>query len=168
MTEYNEYVNTVKARLKKYNIFKATIESLSCDIHAKESILEKAISLGAPIAMYDNMPKGGSGELTTVERQAEERMMIRMDIDRAKYNLAETEFILGQLDRAMGALPQEDQFLLRGHYIDGRDWKVLGYELHYTERWARKKASRAIKTMTIIIFGPKACPDDTIWAFVRR
>ena len=168
MTEYNEYVNTVRGRLKKYRMFRATVASLTADIEDQERILAKAMDLGAPIAMYDNMPKGGSSELTTVERQTEERLRVQRGIQRAILTRDETQFIIDQLDRALGTLSQEEEDLLRGHYIDGKDWQVLGYEQHYTERWARKKAGKALKTMAFIIFGPKSCPEQLSLAFVGR
>ena len=142
MKEYNDYVSEVRRFLKNYNTFKATVKSLTADIEAQEELLRKADNLGAPIAKYDNMPKGGTGELNTVERQTEDRLRRQERIYKARLNRDELQLKLDQVDRAMGALSYEEQELLRGHYVEGKDWHSLGYENNYSERWAGRRQAR--------------------------
>jgi hypothetical protein len=122
MNGYNDYFSITKRWLKEYNTFKATVASMTADIKTQEEMLERAMSLGAPIAMYDNMPKGGRGELTTVERQAQERMRRRESIERAKLNRDEIQRIIDRVDRAVSSLDVEEQELLHGFYRNGKSW----------------------------------------------
>ena len=165
MNEYNDYVSEVRRFLKNYNTFKATVKSLTADIEAQEELLRKADNLGAPIAKYDNMPKGGTGELNTVERQTEDRLRRQERIYKARLNRDELQLKLDQVDRAMGALSYEEQELLRGRYVEGKDWHSLGYENNYSERWAREKAGKALKTLALVICGPKAFPKQLSFVF---
>lgn len=167
MNEYNDYVSITRRWLKEYNTFKATVASMTADIKTQEEMLERAMDLGAPIAMYDNMPKGGNGELTTVERQAQERMRRRESIERAKLNRDEIQRIIDRVDRAVSSLDAEEQELLLGFYIHGRSWQSLGYEHHYSERWARKKGGEALKSVAFAIFGIKARPQQLSFVFAE-
>ena len=167
MNEYNDYVSITRRWLKDYNTFKATVASMTADIKTQEEMLERAMDLGAPIAMYDNMPKGGSGELTTVERQTQERMRRRESIERAKLNRDEIQRIIDRVDRAVSSLDVEEQELLQGFYRKGKSWLTLGYEHHYSERWARKRGTEAVKKMAFLIFGVKACPQQLSFVFAE-
>lgn len=168
MNDYNEYVNVIKGRLKNYSMFKKMVSDMTADIATQEEMLSRAMDLGAPIAAYDSMPRGGSSELTTVERLTEDRLRVRENIRRTTLNRDETQLIIDQIDRTLMALSQEEEELLRGYYIDGLSWQTIGYEHHYSERWARKKAKKALRTMALMIFGPKSCPEQLTLAFVGR
>lgn len=167
MNEYNDYIAITRRWLKSYNTFVATVQSMTADIEAQERILRTADDLGAPIAAYDSMPKGGSGELNTVERKAEDRLRRQNNIEREKLNRDEIQRIIDRLDRAIKALQPEEQELIYGHYIDGRDWYSLGYERHYSERWAREKAGKAIRTIAFVLFGVKAHPVQLSFVFAE-
>lgn len=165
MNEYNDYVSITRRWLKDYNTFKATVANMTADIEAQERILEQSLDLAAPIAMYDNMPKGGSGELNAVERQVADRMRREDSIKRAKLNRDELQRVLDKIDRALASLSPEDQDLLHGFYVEGQSWMELGYRNHYSERWARKRGTEALKTMAFVIFGAKARPEQLSFVF---
>ena len=167
MNEYNDYISITKRWFKSYNTFKVTVASMTADIETQERMLASADDLGAPIAKYDSMPKGGSGELNAVERQTEDRLRRQQEINRAKLNRDEIQRIIDRLDRAMESLPQEDRELLHGHYMMNRDWCSLGYERHYSERWAREKAGKALRTVAFMLFGVKAQPMQLSFVFAE-
>lgn len=165
MTGYNDYISITRRWLKEYNTFKATVASMTADIDAQEEILTKSLDLGAPIAKYDSMPRGGEGDLNAVERQTEDRLRRQESIYRARLNRDEIQRIIDQIDRAVGSLSFEEQDLLRGYYMAGQSWHDLGYERHYSERWAREKAGKALKTVAFIIFGVKSRPQQLSFVF---
>ena len=114
MNDYNEYINVLKGRLKNYRMFKKMVSDMTADIATQEEMLARAMDLGAPIAAYDSMPHGGS-ELTTVERQTEDRLRVRENIRRTALNRDETQLIIDQLDRTLMALSPEEEELPRGY-----------------------------------------------------
>ena len=91
MNEYNDYVRITRGWLREYNTFKATVESMTQDIEAQQRLLDMSQDLTAPIAKYDNMPKGGTPELNAVESAAEDRMRRELAINRERLNRDEIQ-----------------------------------------------------------------------------
>lgn len=154
MRAYNEYVNTVKNRLRNYNQFKITLANLRDSIAAKRDAIEHDVN--APISKYGGMPSGGKPELNAVESAAEHHMIMRDEIDSDLRNIAAIELTMRKIDRAISGLSETDQRLIKGHYFEGLSWEELGCELYYSEKWARERAGKAVKQMAGMIFGPKA------------
>ena len=68
LTGYNDYVNTTRGWLKRYNQFVVTAENMRDEIAANKKIMEADVS--APCAKYGDEPGGGTSELNTVEAAA--------------------------------------------------------------------------------------------------
>ncbi|MFI5305751.1 MAG: sigma-70 family RNA polymerase sigma factor [Polyangiales bacterium] len=49
--------------------------------------------------------------------------------------------------RALELLPEQERFLVRGHYIDGRNFDELAKELGLSKSWASRLHSRALDRM---------------------
>jgi RNA polymerase sigma factor FliA len=49
--------------------------------------------------------------------------------------------------RALDLLPEQERFLIRGHYIDGRNFDELAKELGLSKSWASRLHSRALDRM---------------------
>lgn len=150
---YNDYVATVKRWLKAYNMFTITIENLQENIADKERELDYDVN--APVSRYD-VVAGGKSELTTVERAADRHMHIRQEIEDMKQSILDIQSSMRKVDRALEGLGETDRHLVEGHFLQGISWEQLGDEMHYSEKWARERAGKAVKEMAIMIFGPKA------------
>lgn len=152
MKEYNDYIQATRNYLKRYNQFQATIANLKDDICGMEQELECELSPAAPISKYSDEPGGGKPELNAVESLAEKRLAMRGRIDEARKSIENISRILRKVDRAIDALPREEERLIRGHYIERKSWEQLSEELYLTEKWASEKARRAVKEMSFTIF----------------
>ena len=167
MKEYNDYISITRRWLKEYNTFKATVANMDADIKAQEELLTKAQDLGAPIANYDAMPRGGSAELNAVESAAQDRIRRQQAIYRERLNRDEIQRIIDRIDRAMLTLEEEDQDVLREYYLDKNSWVHIGQKYHYSERWAREKGGKALRTVAFVIFGVKARPEQLAFVFAE-
>ena len=150
MKEYNDYIQTTRTYLKRYNQFKATIENLEDDIEGLEKQIE--LDVAAPISKYGGMPGGGTPELNAVEAAAARHEQINRRIQKDKASIDNISRIIRKVDRALGVLKEEDRQLITGHYFDRKSWRQLGMEMYLTEEWACEKARRAVKEMSFTIF----------------
>jgi hypothetical protein len=144
--------------LKRYNQFKVTIANLNDDIDAMEHAIEEDVA--APIANYGGMPGGGTPELNTVEAAAERHNKMKDMIHKDRESIQNIERILRKVDRAITELKPDDQFLIKGHFIDHRSWGELSAEKFFTEKWARERSRKAIKQMAFMLFGSRAMPEQ--------
>lgn len=150
MKEYSDYIQTTRTYLKRYNQFKATIENLQDDIDGLKQAIEHDVA--APISRYGDEPGGGTPELNVVEAAAARHAAMNKRIAEAQASIDSISRIIRKVDRALGALPDEDKRLIVGHYIDRKSWRQLGREEYLTEEWACEKARRAVKEMSFTIF----------------
>ena len=165
MNGYNDYISITRRWMKEYNTFRATVESMTADIQEQQKLLSRSENLCAPIANYDGMSKGGSPGLNGVEAKAYDRLRREASIHRQTLNRDEIKRIIDTIDRALNTLSLEDQAVLTEHYIDGRSWEQIGYCRNYSERWAREKGGKALKSLAFVIFGVKARPEQLTFVF---
>jgi RNA polymerase sigma factor for flagellar operon FliA len=52
-----------------------------------------------------------------------------------------------RVQRALAVLPEQELFLIRGHYIDGRNFDELAAELGLSKSWASRLHTRALGRM---------------------
>jgi DNA-directed RNA polymerase specialized sigma subunit len=165
--EYNDYVRTVRLWLKEYNNFKAMVTAMDDDIKTQARLLDQAEDLTAPIAKYDGMPRGGSSPLTAVESAAQDRIRRKYAICQEQLNRDEVQRIIDRINRALHSLPQEEREVLTEFYIEQQSWEQIGDSHHYSERWARDKAGKALKNMAFFIFGVRARPEQLEFVFLE-
>ena len=164
LTGYNDYVNTTRGWLKRYNQFVVTAENMRDEIAANKKIMEADVS--APCAKYGDEPGGGTSELNTVEAAASRHEYLNQRIAEAQSTIDEIERILRTINRTIDGLPKDDGKLIRDHYIDRKSWRDISNEVYLTEKWARDRGNKAIKEMAKMIFGIKAMPPDQQSLFI--
>ena len=160
MNEYNDYISITRRWLKDYNLFKVTIKNMNKDIEAQQKILDYGSA--APIAKYGDSPKGGGGELNTVEMAADDRIKRQEEIYMAMINRDDIQRHIDRIDNAVDSLEDEEREVLQEHYFEGDSWEHIGRNRHYSEQWARKKGGKALKQVAFILFGLKARPPEQI------
>lgn len=146
MKEYNDYVQTTRGYLKRYNQFRVAVANLEDDIDGMERALSR------------------DPEINTAETARCEKISLR--IQEAQESIDSISRILRKIERAIEALDEEKKKLIRGHYIEGKSWRRLALENYLTEKWASEKARRAVKEMAFMIFGKKPAPRQIDSPFV--
>jgi RNA polymerase sigma factor FliA len=53
----------------------------------------------------------------------------------------------GRVRRALASLPEQERFLIQGHYLDGRHFDELAAELGLSKSWASRLHTRALRLM---------------------
>lgn len=150
MREY-DYIKLTRQYLKKYNQLKIAVQNLDDEIHAQEMLLEsESIS---SVRYGDDAVSGGRGELNVTEAAADRRIKTEKRIDRMRQEKAELERILRKIDRALDGVSELDCDLIRGHYIDGENWQMLGDKHFCSEKWARDRGGRALREVAYMVFG---------------
>ena len=165
MREYNDYISTTRRYLQNYRTFLVTIENLQDDIAAQQQLLDSCADMPPAIGSYDS-PRGGIPELNTVERSASDRMKRQNAIVKLTGDLNELRRIVRKIDRSLAALTGEEETLIRAHYFDGRSWAEIGEANHYSEKWARDKGGKALRSIATMIFGVRVMPEQTHFVFI--
>lgn len=153
MREYNDYVQTTKEYLRRYREFKATVDNLHDEIEAQEKLL--ALDAVAPTPKYGDDTSGGSGELTSTEAAAAQRIALEQSVREKKLEAERIERTIRKVDRALDAITPQEKKLVEGYYINRESWRDLSIALYMTEKWASHLGNKAIKNMAAIIFGMK-------------
>ena len=151
MREYGDYIRETRQYLKKYNQLKISVQNLDDEIRAQEMLLE---SESIPSVRYgDDAVSGGRGELNVTEAAADRRIKAENRIERMRQEKNELERILRKIDRALDGVSELDCDLIRGHYINGESWQVLGGRYFFSEKWARDRGGRALREVAYMVFG---------------
>lgn len=86
-------------------------------------------------------------------------------IKRLKADINEIELVLNKIDQALANLNDEAADILKERYIKKESCIKLASKYNYSEPWIRKKSSKAIKQMALIMFGMKATSNQTSFVF---
>lgn len=143
-----DYYKTVEAFLYNYNQLKISIDNIKKEIEE----LHKAENIG--------LPSMGQGEKTGrtykfhSETESEgvniadktELLQQRIDIIQSK---------ISRLDNAINALNDMEQKIIKMHYIEGKQWWQIAYEVKYAESWCREIRKRAVNKIAVGLFGDK-------------
>ena len=144
-------IKETKRILGQYNKMKVAVQNLAEEIEARTAALKDE---SVAIARYGDEPMGGgTSELTATEAAAARRMWAEADVVVMRQRKAEMERTLRAVDRALACLSVGDERLVRGRYIDGYAWWCVAREAGYTEKWARDKGGKALRDVTLMIFG---------------
>ena len=162
MKEYNDYVQTTRGYLKRYNQFRVAVANLEDDIDGMERALSRDI-VALP-TKDGGRSRDDPPEINTAETARCEKISLR--IQEAQESIDSISRILRKIERAIEALDEEKKKLIRGHYIEGKSWRRLALENYLTEKWASEKARRAVKEMSFMIFGKKPAPRQIDSPFV--
>ena len=158
MREYNDYVSLTKRYLKNYNQFKVSVENMKEDIRSLEESIEKSLHVSAPIAKYGDEPSGGTSELNSVERAADQLVQMKQRLCVMKTDMGELSKVIVKIDRALGGLKEKDVEIINERYFYGYSWEQIGDKHCYTAKWARDRGSEAVKQLAFMMFGMKVKP----------
>ena len=148
--EHGDCIKETKCILGRYNKMKVAVQNLTEEIEARTAALQGE---SVAIARYGDTPTGGTAELTATEAAAARRMRAAADIAEMAKRKQDMERTLRAVDRALSCLSANDEWLVRGRYIDGYAWWQVAREARYTEKWARDKGGRALRDVALMMFG---------------
>lgn len=156
MREYNDYIAATKRYLHSYNMFKVSIVNMQDELSLHQQELALNTSMPSVIAKYGDDPGGGTPELNKVEMAAWKRMQIEAECRSLDGDILRVKALLRRIDRAICQLTGEEQYLIKGHYFEDKEWMELGAKIYCTEKTARDKNTKAIRKIAVMLFGLKA------------
>lgn len=145
---YNNIKRT-KYYLKNYRILQLTLKNM---VDKKTELeLKYQENPYAPIVKYE--PSGGYSELNQIESTIYNKDKIINEIEVLKKRINILQDMLEKIMEAIEALSNNEQYLIKGFYFQKKKWAKLAKDLYISEKWAKAKGNKALKTITIIISG---------------
>lgn len=148
--DHGDYIKETKRILRNYNKMKVAGVNLSEEIEALEAELRDE---SVAIARYGDEPQGGTSELNATEAAANRRIKTEERLAILRQRKDEIGRTLRSVDRALECLSDEDEWLIRGRYIDGYAWWQVAQKLCYTEKWVRAKGGKVLGDVSMMVFG---------------
>lgn len=154
---YNEYINTLKGRLRSYTDFQVYLDNLKARI---ELIQERMALEPVPkTTQYREMPGGGgfdhpSAQELYAERLEDDEAMLRQLTQRYK----DTQAKLVEIDRCMECIPGLEAEMVKRHCINHQPWKVIADDYDMDESYCRRLCRNGLRKMAGMIWGPEVAP----------
>ena len=142
-------IKRIKYYLKNYRILQLTLKNM---IDKKAELeLKYQEKPYAPIAKYEL--SGGYSELNQIEANIYQKDKIIIELEVLKKRINILQDVLEKIIEAIDALPNDEQYLIKGFYFQKKKWAILAKDLYISEKWAKAKGNKALRTITIIISG---------------
>lgn len=152
----NDYLSATRGYLKRYNLYAQYLNNVKDSV---DEINSRLATESIRASRYGTDPGGGSSDLSAVEMAASERILLEQEKENLTGNALEVERLMQRVSSTISTLPEDEQAILRGHYMDGRNCTQLALANNYSERWCRKLLRQAEDKMAVMLFGPKAAED---------
>lgn len=158
MKAYNDYIQTTREYLRRYNEFKTTLANLKEELTEGEA--ELTASPAAGIARYGEDPGGGMPELNGVEAGAARLMMVTKRVNDLRDEISRLEKMTSRIDRALEVLEKPERGLIEEYYIERRAWADIARDNFVSERWIKTRGFKALKKVAGMLFGRVADPGE--------
>lgn len=166
---HNDYINAVREYLVRYHELSQYVKNVRKDISDAESLLQQEAAPSSPVLS----PTAGCGGGETVSQ--EERMYMQKEdlqrkIRRYKAELLEIEPLINRLDRSLESLASinsTDAVIIRDRYVDGASWENTASHASCSVGFCRKRARKALRMLTSMMFGTEAIPFQTHLVFFK-
>ena len=141
--EPNHYPKT-EGILYNYTSLKASVENLQCQLaEMEQDIVVSAMDYRKPAVQSSYT--GSEVEAIVAARDKRRTMLTR--------RLAKTERLIEAVDRAIGALEDQERDIITMRYLKGSPWYAICHKVRYNERWCREIRRRAVDKVALAIFG---------------
>ena len=149
-TMVNYYKATEKF-LYNYNSLKASIENMKQEIEEMEYF-------GITALDYKQEPVGKTYAFHSTTENEAIKITNKKEILGTRIKLLENK--LERIDRAVEALNEIEQKIIKLRYYEGRQWWQIAYEMKYSEKWCKELRRRAVQKVAIGLFGEDALIKD--------
>lgn len=145
------YYKATEKFLYNYNSLKASIENMKQEITEMDYRELSAIN-------YNKEP---TSKTYAFHSSTEEAAIYTADKKSLlEHRIKITEGKLERIDRAIEALNELEQRIIKLRYIEGKQWWQIAYEIRYSEKWGKELRRRAIGKIAVGLFGEDALPKD--------
>ncbi len=164
---YNDYIRMTKFYVRNINYFRVALDNLRMRSREFSEELNGYEDIPSPVVAYKERTSKGAAELTNVEAATEKRLSKTAQLKRIEYEIVRLEGFMSRMERALSRLPDEDKKLLQDFVIDRRNADAVAYNLHLSRRTLFRKRDEIMEKMALMLFGPKAAPDNRSFVFAE-
>jgi DNA-directed RNA polymerase specialized sigma subunit len=145
------YYKATEKFLYNYNSLKASTENMKQEIEELDYREISAVD-------YEKEP---SGKTYAFHSKTEESAIYAAEKKKLlEQRIKTTERKLDRIDRAVEALNEIEQKIIKLRYYEGRQWWQIAYEMRYSEKWCKELRRRAVHKVAIGLFGEDALIKD--------
>ena len=134
------YYKATEKFLYNYNSLKASIENMKQEIEEMEY-------LGITALDYKQEPVGKTYAFHSTTENEAIKITNKKEILGTRIKLLENK--LERIDRAVEALNEIEQKIIKLRYYEGRQWWQIAYEMKYSEKWCKELRRRAVQKVAI-------------------
>lgn len=161
MYQSNDYLKLTKEYLKNLSYHEQALKNIKADTKALEYELS---NITLPGVQYSDEPRGGSPELSSVEKQAYVRDLKRQELTRLNVSAVRLEQHIHKVHDSVAMLPEEERVVIDLMYGEKLTAVVIGEQIGLCERSVHRRLRSAIGNLAVMLFGPVAAEDIS---FVR-
>ena len=144
-------LNSVRASLKG---FKQTERNIAAWTREKQQLARERDMISLPSHCSDGLPHSRRTGGSIVERQAMRRERMEERIKAIDLDIRDARLQLWRIENALAALDNLYAGILKGHYINGASWFMIGEKFGYCEGSARVYGRRALERLARVLYRP--------------
>ncbi|KNF06988.1 DNA-directed RNA polymerase specialized sigma subunit, sigma24 [Gottschalkia purinilytica] len=141
----DSYYKSTEKLLYNYNMLKVSIENMNAEIRELES------ESGVTSIDYESEKIAPTNKIGNPTEEVAIKNITSIDL--LKKRIEKTQDKIDKMDRAIEKLSESEKQIITMRYIDGKQWFEIAYEANYNERWCKELRKRAIKKLTIGVYG---------------
>jgi DNA-directed RNA polymerase specialized sigma subunit len=149
------YYKATEKFLYNYNSLKASIENMKQEIEEIEYLGMSAIN-------YDHEITGKTFVFHSITENEAIKVSEKKRILETRIKILENK--LERIDRAVDALNDIEQKIIKLRYYEEWQWCQIAYEVRYSEKWCRELRRRAVRKVAIGLFGEEALAKDFLYS----
>ena len=149
MFRSNDCIKLTKDYLKNYSYRQQAVRNIELDMQDLNRELADV-----SVRAVDYRPSTGSGvpELNGTEQQAHVRALQEQEIKALQINRRRLLTHLEKMESSLCRLPEDEQKVLKKHYVEHYTYAEIGEELGLSERSCQRKANEATRSLAIMLF----------------
>lgn len=149
MFRSNDCIKLTKDYLKNYSYRQQAVRNIELDMqdfnHELADVSVRAVN-------YRPSTSSGASELNGTEQQAHLRTLQEQEVKALQVNRRRLQTHLEKMESSLGRLPDDEQKILKKHYIEHYTYAEIGEELGLSERSCQRKANEATRSLATMLF----------------
>lgn len=149
MFRSNDCIKLTKDYLKNYSYRQQAVRNIELDM---QDLSRELADVSVRAVDYRPSTSSGAPELNGTEQQAHVRVLQEQEVKALQVNRRRLQTHLEKMESSLCRLPDDEQKILKKHYIEHHTYAEIGEELGLSERSCQRKANEATRSLAIMLF----------------
>lgn len=149
MFRSNDCIRLTKDYLKNYSYRQQAVRNIELDM---QDLNHELADVSVRAVDYRPSTSSGAPELNGIEQQAHVRALQEQEVKALQVNRRRLQTHLEKMESSLGRLPDDEQKILKKHYIEHYTYAEIGEEMGLSERSCQRKANEATRSLAIMLF----------------